>query len=67
MSDTARAIKDLSIAMEALSRVPGERSNDLRERVSDLLDNTLHEEERRLHNEAIARHKQSEVDDEIPF
>jgi hypothetical protein len=64
--DATVRIKNLSIALEALSRVAisGER-NSLFERVHDLLEDTLKEEETKL--PPSARPAYTTFDDSIPF
>lgn len=56
-------IKNLCIALEALSRIPGIEPERLGERIHSLLDGLLQEEEKRTAPPLLAVAK----DDEIPF
>jgi hypothetical protein len=59
----AREIKDLSIALEALSRINGYKFESLSDRIHDLLTDLLKEEE----TKTTASPKSETTDDEIPF
>lgn len=59
-------IKNLSIALEALSRIP--ESKELSERVRDLLSDEIREEETQTHTRTMNRINKSKTpDEEIPF
>jgi hypothetical protein len=58
----SREIKDLSIALEALSRIPGTTPEALSMRIHDLLEDILAEEETRTKPAPSTT-----TDDEIPF
>ena len=62
----ARDIKDLSIALEALSRINGYKFEQLSDRVHDLLSDIIKEEETRT-KEPIKPAPSTLTDDEIPF
>ena len=57
------AIKNLSIALEALSRIPGTEPERLSMRIHDLLDDLLKEEE----TKTPPPKPSTTTDDEIPF
>lgn len=59
---TSADIKNYSIAMEALSRVPGEEVVTLSGRIRDLLGEAIYQQERRT-----APPSSTPSDDEIPF
>lgn len=61
--DRARAIKDLCIANEALSRFPG--TERLSNRLDDLLDTLTNQLQEELHPPLKA--PSTDTDDEIPF
>jgi hypothetical protein len=60
----AREIKDLSIALEALSRINGYKFEGLSDRIQDLLSDLIKEEETKV--EPAPKPSTTE-DDEIPF
>lgn len=63
----AREIKDLSIALEALSRINDYKFEQLSERVHDLLSDLLKEEETKTEPTPAPRPRTTKPDDEIPF
>lgn len=64
MSDATLRIKNLSIALEALSRINNEGSPDLYDRVEDLLKDQIKEIETAT---PPARPATTTFDDDIPF
>lgn len=58
-----RAIKDLCIAWEALSRIPGAEALELAHSIRDQISNMIGEHTPK----PIRKHRQTELDDEIPF
>lgn len=64
----AREIKDLSIALEALSRINGYKFEQLSNRVHDLLSDLIKEEETKPEPTPTIRPSTTKGDeDEIPF
>ena len=61
----AREIKDLSIALEALSRINGYKFEGLSDRIQDLLSDLIKEEETKTEPEPLK--PSTTADDEIPF